>query len=74
MTVGTEALTDFVLLNVGCCCKFLNRWATLVLLLELVDLVVDLVERTYLIERKAHDTALLCDSLKDALANPPYGV
>ena len=44
------------------------------LLLKLVDLVVDLVERTNLVERKAHNAALLGDSLKDALANPPYCV
>src|SRR5574344_1088927 len=47
---------------------------TLVLLLKLVDLVVDLVERTHLVERQAHDAALLGYGLQDALANPPHGI
>ncbi len=74
MSVCTKALTNLVLLDVGCSCKLLNGWTTLMLLLKLVDLVVDLVERTYLIERQTNDTALLCDCLKDALTNPPYCV
>ena len=29
---------------------------------------------TALVQRQAHDAALLCDGLQDALANPPYGI
>jgi hypothetical protein len=47
---------------------------TLVLLLKLVDLVIDFVERTNLIQRQANNTALLSNSLKYRLTNPPYGI
>ena len=47
---------------------------TLVFLFELVYLMADLIQRTYLIKRQTNDTALLCDSLKDALTDPPYSV
>ena len=46
----------------------------MVLLLELVNFVVYLVERSYLIERQPHDAALLGNGLEDALANPPHGI
>ena len=47
---------------------------TLVLLLELVDFMINLTQRTYLIERQTNNTALLSDSLQNALTNPPYSI
>ena len=47
---------------------------TLVLLLKLIDFMVNLIERTYLIERQTHNSALLGNGLQNALANPPYGI
>ena len=47
---------------------------TLVLLFEAVDFVADFVQRTYLVQRQSHDTALFCNSLQDGLANPPYSI
>ena len=44
------------------------------LLLELVDLMINLVQRTNLIQRKTHNTTLLCNGLENALTNPPYSV
>ena len=44
------------------------------LLLELVDLVANLIQRSNLIQGQAHDTALLGNSLEDGLANPPHGI
>jgi hypothetical protein len=46
----------------------------LVFLFEAVDFVVDLVQTTYLVQRQTNDTTLLCNSLEDALTDPPYGV
>ena len=44
------------------------------LLLEAGERLVDLVERSDLIERQTHDTRLFSQRLKDRLANPPHGV
>src|SRR5574344_230533 len=72
MTVGHKALANLLFVELGHLAQLLHRRMTLVLLLKLVNLVVDLVERPHLIERQAHDAALLCNGLQDALANPPY--
>ena len=74
MTVGHKALANLLLVELGHLAQLLHRRMTLVLLLKLVYLVVDLVQRTNLVERQAHDATLLSNSLKDALADPPYGV
>ena len=54
--------------------QFLGRRGALMLLLEAGECLVDLVERPHLVERQAHDARLLGQSLKDRLANPPYGI
>ena len=46
-------------------------WWTFELLFQTGKGLVDLVDRTNLVERKAHDAALLCQGLEDALTNPP---
>ncbi len=56
------------------CSQLSNRRLALVLLLELADFCADLAQCTYLVQRQANDTALLSDSLQDALTNPPYCV
>ena len=43
-------------------------------LLETVDLLINLTQGTALVQRQAHDTALLGDGLQDALTDPPYGI
>ena len=47
---------------------------TLMFLLELIDFMTNLIQRTYLIQRQTNDTALLSNSLKNALTNPPNSV
>lgn len=74
VSVCHEALANLLLVNLGSVRKLRNRRMTLVLLLKLVYLVIDLVERTDLIEWQTYDTALLCDGLQYALANPPYSI
>ena len=44
------------------------------LLLKLVQLTVDLVDASHLVEGESHDAALFCYCLEDALSNPPYGI
>ncbi len=36
--------------------------------------MVNFIERSNLVKRQSYDTALLCYCLKNALANPPYGI
>ena len=74
VSVGHQALTYFLFFDVCRFCQFAHRRVTLVLLLELVYFVVNLIERTNLIEWESYDTSLFGNSLKNALANPPYGV
>ena len=54
--------------------QFLGRRTALVLLLELRQSLRDFVQRTYLIKRQTHNTALLGQCLQNRLTNPPYGV
>ena len=54
--------------------QLLGRRGALVLLLETGESLVDLIERAHLIERQAHDTRLLGQSLQDRLTNPPHGI
>ena len=44
------------------------------LLLEAGEGLVDLVERSDLVERQTHDTRLLGQCLKNGLTNPPHSV
>ena len=74
VTICHEALSDLLLVNLGGISKLRHRGVTLVLLLKLVDLVVNLVERAYLVEGQTHNAALLGNGLQDALANPPHSV
>ena len=54
--------------------QFVGRRLALILLLELREGFVDLVERSYLVERQTHDTALLGQCLQDRLTDPPHGI
>ena len=74
MTVCHEALSNLLLVEFSGLAEFCNRRMSLVFLLEFVYLMVYLVERTYLVERKSYDAALLSNSLEDALSDPPYSV
>ena len=42
------------------------------LVLELGEGLADFIQRTYLIQRKTHNTRLLCQSLQNGLTYPPY--
>ena len=54
--------------------QLFGRRRTLVLLLEACERLVDLVERTHLIERQTHDARLFGQCLQDRLTDPPHGV
>jgi hypothetical protein len=43
-------------------------------LLQLRESLVDLVQRSHLVQRQAHNAALLGQCLQNALADPPHGV
>ena len=43
-------------------------------LLKTVDLLINLAQGPALVQREAHDTALLCNGLQNALTNPPNGI
>ena len=47
---------------------------TLVFLFELVDFMINLTQRTNLVEWQTNNTALLGNSLQNALTNPPYSI
>ena len=74
MTVSSQTLTNLVLIQLCSLCQLTYGRVALVFLLETVNLVVDLVQATYLVERQTNDTTLLSNSLEDALTDPPYGV
>ena len=74
VTVGHQALSDFLFINLYGFRKLRNRRLALVLLLELVDFVINLAQRAHLIQRQTHNAALLGNGLQDALANPPNSV
>ena len=51
MSACHDALRDFIFIYSGSCRDFLHARASLVLLFKLVDFLVHLVERTYLVQR-----------------------
>ena len=69
-----EGVGDFLARDLEHVGQFVGRRLALVLLLELGKGLVDLIERSDLVERQAHDAALLGKCLEDALADPPHGV
>ena len=74
VSVGHHRLGYLLLVHVGSIAQLAHRGVTLVLLLEFVDFVINLAQRTYLVQRQSDDTALLGNGLQDGLANPPYGI
>ena len=75
MTAGhTQRVGNLLLGQLQLRGKLLGRGGALVLLLEAGESLVDLVERTDLIQRQTHDTRLLGQSLQDRLAGPPHGI
>ena len=74
VTIGLHGLTNLLLIDICHFCQLADRRMTLILLLKLVDFVVNLIQRTYLVQRQTDNTALLSNSLEDALTNPPYGI
>jgi len=74
MAVGLGGLLYLSLIDLREFCQLCDRGTALMNLLETVDLLIDLAQGTTLVQRQAHDTALLRDGLQDALANPPYGI
>ena len=74
VAVGLHGLGNFLLVHIGSVAQLCYRGMALELLFETVDFVTDFIERTHLIEWQTHDATLLGNSLKNALANPPYCV
>ena len=65
MTAGdTKSIGNLVARDVYHVRKFLGRRLALVLLFEAAERLVDLVQRAYLVEREADNTALFCQSLE----------
>ena len=74
VAVGLGRLFDLCLINLSEFRQFRHGRATLMDLLETIDLQIDLAQGSALVQRQAHNAALLGDGLEDALANPPYGI
>ena len=74
VAVSLCRLFNLRLLDIRQLSQLRNRGAALMDLLKLIDLLIDLAQGTALVQRQTYDTALLCNSLKDTLANPPYGI
>ena len=55
-------------------CQLFGRRSPFVLLLEPGERLVDLIERSHLVQRQADDAALFGQRLQDRLADPPYGI
>ena len=54
--------------------ELLGRRSALVFLLEAGESLVDLVERTHLVERQTHNARLLGQRLEDRLTDPPHRI
>ena len=74
MAVSLSSLLYLSLIDLCEFCQLCDRGTALMKLLETVDLLINLAQGSTLVQRQTHDAALLCDSLKDALANPPYSI
>ena len=74
MAVSLSSLLYLSLIDLCEFCQLCDRGTALMKLLKTVDLLINLAQGSTLVQRQTHDAALLCDSLKDALANPPYGI
>ena len=73
-SADVHGLVDLILRQINVVGNLIHRRPTLVFLLELVDLPIDLIDGTDLIERQSDDTALLGNGLQNALTDPPYGI
>ena len=74
MTTYMESIVNLILRKVNLLRELLDRRTTFVFLFEAVRLAVDAVYGTHLIEGQPDDTALLGNSLQNALPNPPHGI
>ena len=72
--VGLNALLDLLFIDVGYRCQLGHRGLTHILLFELTDLVINLRERSHLVEWQTNNATLLGNSLQNALPNPPNGI
>ena len=73
-TAGTQAVVDLLGQLVYQFGQFVGTGLAFVLLLKLGHGLAYLVHSAHLVERQAHDAALLCQCLQDGLTYPPYGV
>ena len=69
-----DSLVDFAFFHLCDLSELSNRRFALVLLLKLTDFCTNLTQCTYLVQRQANNTALLGNSLENALANPPHSI
>ena len=67
-----QRIGDFINRDFQFICQLLGRRATFIFLFELGECFADFIQRAYLIQRKTHDTRLLCQSLQNGLTYPPY--
>ena len=74
MTIRHKALTNLVLINICSLRQLSDARMTLVLLLKLVYLTIDSVQRTNLIKRQTNNATLLSNSLQDTLTYPPHSI
>ena len=70
----TQRVGDLLLREFQFRSQLFGRRRALVLLLEACERLVDLVQRTHLVERQTHDARLLGQSLENRLTNPPHGI
>ena len=74
MAVGLGGLLYLRLIDLREFCQLCDRGTALMNLLKTIDLLINFAQGTALVQRQAHDTALLGNGLKDTLAYPPYGI
>jgi hypothetical protein len=74
VTISLHRLGNLLLVHIGGVAQLADRRMALELLLKAVDLMTNLVQAAYLIQWQTNNTALLGNSLQDALTNPPYSV
>ena len=69
-----QGIGNLVYRNLQLVGKFLRTRTALILLLELAECLTYLIQRTNLVQGQTYDTALLRQSLKNGLANPPHRI
>ena len=74
MAVSSEALSYLFLIQMCNLGEFRHAGVTLVLLFELVDFMINFIQRPHLVKREPDYAALFGNGLQNTLPNPPDGI